>query len=224
MKIRLSQQLKNLTLATLLLGSSASAFAAPSLLNGSFESAVITNRFDITSSANAPTSWNYSGAGGHFLRSGQLGIDAQNGSQYVNFGSNGENTANLNQSVTGLNLGERYQVSFWLTLQQLPSTSVVTESIDVSLGSLFSQRYQVTGNTPVWTQFSFDFTADASTSLLSFKDVADPGDVGFNVGLDNIAVRSLTAQVPAPASLSLLAFGLLLAYGKKRKLGDPKKP
>lgn len=207
-------------LASLALGIAGISNAAPVLTNGSFETVAASGLADGWSFTGTPTS-------SILTSSFQFGILPQDGLRYVTLGGNGTTDAQLSQTITGLNTGESYRLSFWLSLQQLPEfTTTVTERVGVTVGTTAQQIFAVTGNFQRWAQYSYDFTASAATALLTVNDFADPRDALFNVGIDNFQVASLSTQppanVPVPASAALLGLGMLgLVFKRIAKRKSP---
>jgi hypothetical protein len=124
--------------------------------------------------------------------------------------------APIQQTLTGLVVGQRYAVGFdWAAAQQTGFNGKTTELWQVSLGG-------ETHSTPVWdnanhgfkpwSHATIDFTATATSEVLSFLAVGTPnGEPPFSL-LDGVT----TTAVPEPASWALMIGGLGLIGGALR--------
>ena len=114
----------------------------------------------------------------------------------------------LNQTISGLTVGELTTVSFYYAgAQQQGYSGPTTEAFTVGLGSQ-SQTTPILSNVSKgftgWQQQSMTFTPTASTEVLSFLALGTPSGVPPMSLLDGV---SLT-QVPEPSSLTLVMTGL----------------
>lgn len=128
-------------------------------------------------------------------------------------------TGAITQTITGLQAGRTYQVGFWWAgAQQHGFDYPTTEQWLVSLGSqqlatniVNDPSHSFTG----WTHTYLTFTATDSSELLAFLANGGPagGEPPFSL-LDGVTMN----EVPEPASMSLLAAGLVaLGYARRRK-------
>ena len=131
----------------------------------------------------------------------------------------------IQQTLTGLNPGDTYLVSFYQALvqdiQPFPSSSYfitvpgpVTGGWQVSLGAStqFAAPMAANGAIPTfspWSLQSLSFTALNATEVLSFFSIGT-GDPPL-VGLDGITIDNITHPAPEPASLWLIGAGAVLA-------------
>lgn len=140
------------------------------------------------------------------------------GGNYV--ASDGDSTYNvpLTQSITGLSIGQQYELTFyWAAGQQRNFDGPTTERWQVSLGSetystpTFSlANHDFSG----WMTETMTFTATTSTSLLSFLAIGTPNGLPPFVLLDGV---SMTA-VPEPAAGALVVVGLFGCALIRRRL------
>lgn len=117
------------------------------------------------------------------------------------------------QTLNGLTIGTRYEVSFWQASgQQYSFSGTTTEQWKVGLGATYaSSVFQNAAlmNTASqsftgWTRQTLSFIATASSEVLSFQAVGTPTGQPPFVLLDGV-----TFTIPEPASLAALGSGLL---------------
>ncbi len=125
----------------------------------------------------------------------------------------------LSQTISGLNVGQTYQLSFYqASVQQSGYPGNFTASWDVGFGNQTENSATMVnpslGDTP-WTLQTMDFTASSVSQALSFMATATNSYPPFLL-LDGV---SLTA-VPEPASFALVGVGVLglLVLRRKRKV------
>jgi hypothetical protein len=124
-------------------------------------------------------------------------------------------------SVSGLTVGKQYSVSFYqAAAQQTGFTGATTDYWQVGLGATYSSSTFINAalmsdasqSSVGWQLQTLTFTAVASTEVLSFMAVGTPtGQPPFAL-LDGV---TLTQAVPEPASLILMAVGLLVLVGAR---------
>ena len=123
----------------------------------------------------------------------------------------------ITQTLTGLEKGGDYTVSFWYAgAQQSGFSGITTEAWNVSLGNqsfetpvLTNASHGFTG----WYQQSFTFEATGTSEVLSFLAIGTPsGEPPFSL-LDGVTAF----EVPEPATWAMLGASLLgLVFAGKR--------
>ncbi|WP_158923289.1 PEP-CTERM sorting domain-containing protein [Acidisphaera sp. S103] len=131
----------------------------------------------------------------------------------------------ITQTINGLTAGKSYAVSFaWAGAQQSGFSGATTDEWTVSLGTVsVSNPSQTTSlvslpteGASAWVNQTFDFIATGPSELLSFLATGTPtGQPPFAL-LANVSMT----QVPEPASLALMATGLvgLVAAARRHRM------
>jgi hypothetical protein len=127
--------------------------------------------------------------------------------------------AEIAQTLTGLTVGQSYDVSFdFAAGQQKCCLGPTTEQLQVGFGSS-------TQSTPVlsvpeyafspWNVYNFVFTASGTSQVLSFLAIGTPNGMPPIAFLDGVSV----AAVPEPASwaMMLVGFGALGVLARRRR-------
>ncbi len=146
------------------------------------------------------------------------------GGNYV--GADGAyNVGAIEQTINGLNVGQKYDVSFyWAGAQQFGYTGPTTENWQVSLGgesyttaTLDNADHGFTG----WQQQTFTFTASGASEVLSFLAHGTPNGVPPFSLLDGVTMDAQGA-VPEPATWAMMlagagATGAAMRHRRRRK-------
>ena len=209
----------------------ASAAHANLITNGSFEAPVVPSgsftNFSVGSTSIpgftvVGPGTNVSVVSGAFSQSG-VSFPAEDGIQWLDLTGDGSNsTEGVAQTVTTV-AGDRYQLSYFIGNTTgggiFGTTSTVNVSVD-GVPAFSDTNNTVSPTTLTYEQFTHDFIASTTSTTLTFLN-GDPPNDNSNA-LDNIALIDLghgPPPVPEPASLVLLATGLLgigLASRRKR--------
>lgn len=190
----------------------APATAAPTIVNGSFETATVNPGSGFVTLGNGSTAITGWVVGG-------LGIDyvgtywqAAQGTRSIDL--SGNDKGSISQLLTDLVIGQKYRVAF--SLAGNPdgggSTKVAVASDGGSQTGVFSFSNTGTSRANMgWQTQVFDFTATALTANLTFSaSVNDP----YGPALDNVSISA----VPEPATwgLMILGFGAIGAFLRRR--------
>jgi hypothetical protein len=211
---------KTLTIAFLV---AALAPAAPSLLNGDFENYLLGDPNVVTWYAVYPGQPNI---GDWTVESSSYADDpaessvdivlpaywtAQSGN--VSIDLSGFDAGGLSQNITGLEIGHKYKVSFWVARNIFTAYTAV--EADVSVGSNPILTVSTGGGDEtsglLWSLRSYYFTATSTSELLRFtsRNVSTGGIV-----LDNIIVE----EIPEAGTWMLIGSGLvLIAWACRRQ-------
>jgi hypothetical protein len=209
-------------IVTLFVGVAAPSNAQVNLVgNGSFEtSSAINDSIGIGSTA--IMGWTVGGTD-VTVQDSAFVVLAQDGARYLDLSgfcdlgcipAGGYGTAS--QTIATI-AGTTYQLSFHGGSY---SSNVAAPTLVASAGSL-TNRYLLptsTKETGDWTLYSFDFTALAPSTVISFAGTG--GQVGntFLLGIDNVQV----ASIPEPATSALLIIGLAVVGVASRWRSRPR--
>ena len=115
----------------------------------------------------------------------------------------------LNQTITGLTMGNTYNVNFIMASEYVNPDSLRVTADGVG-AAIFTAPPKAVSFWDTWVAKTYTFTATSTSALIEFNSVGlNKG--GYDVGLDNISISD--AAVPEPSTyiagaLMLLPFGL----------------
>lgn len=131
----------------------------------------------------------------------------------------------MTQTISGLMVGQNYTLSFWWAGSQLanqgnPNGTDMSSGWNVSLGSDVSKSVSATykfGGFSGWQQEIYNFTASASSEVLSFTPFGS-GTPPMSL-LDGVAIYEGINVVPEPAewALAVAGFGLIALRLRSRR-------
>ena len=131
--------------------------------------------------------------------------DTPHGQQYLNMGGLGLGGDYITQIVTGFIPGDTYTLSFAQSseyqFQSVLEVSFLSGS-STPAATFLGQPY-TSALWDNWTDYTYDFVANASSVEFKFLDNASVGNFD-DVGLDNISVTRKGGSVPEPGSIALL--------------------
>ena len=130
------------------------------------------------------------------------------------------------QSVSGLNVGNHYTLSFYqAAAQQHGLNGATTEQWAVTFGGVTqytSLQHNPSHGFQPWTQQTLDFVATSSTQVLNFLAVGTPSGLPPISLLDGVSLTEVSqvGGAPEPSSwmMMLAGFGLFGAASRRRRV------
>ena len=190
------------------------ASAQTLLTNASFEnpSIVSTNNFALhAGGSTAVTGWTALGDI-QVTPDTYIGLKASDGRQWIDLtGITGYNKGVRSDAVSVM-LGQSYTISFDVGNYLPFGVSTLALLLNGGAEVLFTNTSLATTSfAPMnWMSFSRTWVADAATLQLDFLGRANGAlSNDLVIGLDNVSVTKVTSVVPEPASIVLMATGLI---------------
>ena len=197
----------------------ASTAQANLLTNGSFETGVFNPPNNDTVSllvgSTQMTGWIVTDGSLSWIGAGNpFGLVAPDGSKMLDLTDYRDNPpyAGVSQTIATA-IGAGYQLTF-----KLGSSAAYGQPVSLLASAGATQKlFTSTGvGNNLWEAESMTFTATATTTTIALRGVAG----SQNIGLDNVDLIQVSAPVPEPGSLAMMALGLaglgLLAAQRRR--------
>ena len=196
--------------------------AGAQIVNGSFEGCTTSFNTILGGGSTAINGWTTTNQGVEWFQ--QAGYAPHQGSCMVDlawFTSNGVPGGGIHQVVNTV-LGQGYNLSYWgatTTFAGRNGTGIIQLWLN---GSLVSSN-AVSNPSPTlsigdWVQFNDYFVATGSTTDIEFRNQQNAFQVFAD--LDDVALSPVQSTLPEPASVVLMASGLmgLALMGRRRKV------
>jgi hypothetical protein len=186
------------------------ASAVPVILNPSFELPGFTssNAFIILSNGSSfIADWSVGGQGVDYFKKTNITSFASDGQYSVNYVRGPGEGGVISTVVTGLEVGEGYELSFDVIQSALDQGTALTATVNS-----ISQSF-INSNSNVWEENSLFFIADASSANISFSG-AENGAIDSPLAhIDNVSISA----VPVPGAILLFSSGFLGLLGFIRR-------
>lgn len=207
------------------------AFAAPTILNGSFEAVQLVPVGTTPTFSSNPADipgWTHSGVvgdGALLLRAGPVCCGGTNtalagdGNQFVllggGFTASGSNS--WSQTITDLAIGQMYNVTFMMAAEGETATQPLTVGMTSGSSTAAQTFTSPVTNTLFWQNWGTDvysFLATDASATLQFS----VSNQQFDVGLDGVSIAAVgVTPVPEPATFALMGLGLAAGVGLARR-------
>jgi len=212
-----------LACAALAVGGVRSASAAPvfNLVNdGGFEDPFVGGTFNSYNAGDNFGAWHVDSGGVDLINTYWTSAE---GVQSVDM--NGTSAGSISQTIGGLSVGQQYQLSFFLAGN--PAGGPTIKDLQTSLGGnvLGSNSFDITGKSTSdmgWTQFTYNFTAADSSTLLSFQSLTSAPCTGASAlsacgpALDDVSIRAVP-EASTVTGFAIMLFGGIVMLARKQK-------
>lgn len=197
---------------------SLNAFAAPVVINGSFELDSFGSQSLDIGGSNPLTGWttNHNGTYPWGLSNT---INVYNagptpyGDQWVVVGNYGYGGTYIQQTVSGFDIGQTYTLDFALASEMDGQQGSLVEVSFLSGSSTAAQTFTAplrgADYWDTWGSFSMNFVADSTDVSIRFLGLAG---LGYDAGIDNVSIIGGGTSVPEPGTLLLLGSGLSMFF------------
>lgn len=150
--------------------------------------------------------------GGPQMLSASFTGASPDGGNFVSMDGNSTVRGALNQTISGLVVGDQYQAQFdWGSVQLSNRTGQTTEQLEVSLGGQNNFTSTLTEPSQTfsgWQIATMYFQATSTTEVLSFLSIGTPNGLPPTAVLDGVSL----VDVPEPASLALLGGAAIAGF------------
>ena len=142
-----------------------------------------------------------------------------NGGSFVAIDGDTSVTGSISQTLTGLQVGKTYTLTFdWAAAQLINRTGDITEQLQVTFGGetqLTDILSVASGGFSGWKGGLMFFTPTASTQTLTFLSLGTPNGLPPMALLDGV---SLTVPEPATWAMMIMGFGSLGLAMRRRRM------
>ncbi len=96
---------------------------------------------------------------------------------------------------------------YHLSIFGASSYSISPADLDIQINGVSVGNFQLSGTPSDWTEFTFDWSADSASAVISIYDL-DEDFNGNDFSLDDVSLNAADVPAPEPMTLSLLGAGL----------------
>ena len=197
------RSLKAAAAAALLLPATANA---ATVVNGDFETGPNPGSFTTVNAGGTIGAWTVLSGSVDYIGTYW---QPQGGSRSVDL--NGNSQGAIEQAIATV-IGQAYEVTFWLAgnPDNGPEIKTVKVAAADANGMFTFDTFGVSRAAMGWQKYTFNFTANSTSTLLSF---ASQNQSAYGAALDTVSI----AAVPEPATWAMMLFGFVLVGGAMRR-------